>query len=1171
MAIDLTGISNENEFYTHHYLSAILENDLKELFARWSALEEEQDARAPYKELAGLARDFFQARQQMQRARSPEERLRLHRGIAEPLLAALGYPFAPALKPLDSGALLPVLGEVTRPNGAPLLWVLEAPVPEDDEDTDPLDLHLVREQFRANGTDASATADGAMPLDEPIAEVVTRQVFTLQEVQSPPRWVLVVGFDQVVLLDRNKWNQKRLLRFDLEEIFGRKEPSTLRAMAALLHRDSTCPAEGFALLDTLDENSHKHAFSVSEDLKYALRESIEILGNEAVHYLRNVAKQAVFNDRLKEGELTEECLRYMYRMLFLFYIEARPELGYAPLKSDEYRTGYSLESLRDLEMVPLTTESSKNGFYLHESIQKLFELVFQGFGTEEDLETQQMALDALPDHHTFRMAPLKSHLFDPARTPMLNRVRFRNEKLQRVLELMSLSRPKGARDRRGRISYAQLGINQLGAVYESLLSFRGFFAETDLYEVKKAGENPTELDNAYFVRAEDLAKYTDEEKVYNGDGTLRKFPKGTFIYRLAGRSREKSASYYTPEVLTQCLVKYALKELIGETGAESAMPADEILELTVCEPAMGSGAFLNEAINQLAEAYLQRKQQETGVTISHDRYAFDKQRVKMFIADRNVYGVDLNPVAVELAEVSLWLNTISEQAFVPWFGMQLVCGNSLIGARRQVFDASLLGKRGKTEPTWLDSVPERVMPGTARPANGVYHFLVPDLGMADYDDKVIKDLAGEQIRAIKEWRKEFTKPFSAADIATLKRLSGAVDRLWARHTEQQRRIRERTTDDLEVFGRELKGSRRTPTTTQQKDKIFEQELLSQNVRNSSAYRRLKLVMDYWCALWFWPIEQADLLPTRDEFLLEMALILEGSVSLPTSAAVQAGLFPQESATYAQAELVDELGYVDVDRVSAELSRLGMVMRLSDRYRFLHWEVEFADLFSDRRGFDLVVGNPPWIKIEWNESGVLGDFEPLFVVRSLRASELSRMRNGTMARHGIGGLYFSEYAEAAASQSYLNSNQNYSLLRGSQANLYKCFLPQSWMVLRENAVSAFLHPEGVFDDSKGGALREEISQKLVYHFQFQNELKLFKDIGNREKFSVNVYSRSGSSSPQMICNLFHPTTIDQCFDHDGSGICGGIKDDENKWNLAGHSDRIVSVRRAKVTYSCRSKS
>ena len=127
---------------------------------------------------------------------------------------------------------------------------------------------------------------------------------------------------------------------------------------------------------------------------------------------------------------------------------------------------------------------------------------------------------------------------------------------------MSLTRSASRRERRGRISYAQLGINQLGAVYEALLSYRGFFAETDLYEVKKAGERHNELETAYFVKAEDLEKYTDEEKVYNSDGTLVSYPRGYFIYRLAGRDREKLASYYTPEVLARCLVKYALKELL---------------------------------------------------------------------------------------------------------------------------------------------------------------------------------------------------------------------------------------------------------------------------------------------------------------------------------------------------------------------------------------------------------------------------------------------------------------------------------------------------------------------------------------------------------------------------------------------------------------------------------
>jgi hypothetical protein len=73
---------------------------------------------------------------------------------------------------------------------------------------------------------------------------------------------------------------------------------------------------------------------------------------------------------------------------------------------------------------------------------------------------------------------------------------------------------------------------------------------------------------------------------------------------------------------------------------------------------MGSAAFLNEAVNQLSEAYLERKQAELKQRIPHDDYPRELQKVRMYLADRNVFGVDLNPIAVELAEVSLWLNAI---------------------------------------------------------------------------------------------------------------------------------------------------------------------------------------------------------------------------------------------------------------------------------------------------------------------------------------------------------------------------------------------------------------------------------------------------------------------------------------------------------------------------------
>jgi hypothetical protein len=1137
MAMDITGIFNENEFYTHHYLSAILENDLKDIFSLWKQKEDEEGITQPYIKLKSLRKGFFNSLGLLERERDVKERLNIHRKFLGQLLSVLGYEYHCQTVELDDNASIPLAGGINRSDGSPELWVIEA-VNVDDEAADPLELKFLLEQYTTD-------EDIQKLLDSPMEEIITRQIFGRSE---PPRWVILISFTQIILLDRTKWHEKRLLRFNVRDILDRRETSTLQAMAALLHRDSICPKDGMPLLDTLDENSHKHAFAVSEDLKYSLREAIELLGNEAVWYLTGTLHEKIYG-RDMAGQLTRELLRYMYRMLFLFYIEARPELGYLPDKSEEFRKGYSLESLRDLEMVKLTTDESKNGFYLHESIQTLFDLLYNGF------QPKEMDVFASPDHHTFNIAPLRSHLFDPKQTPFLNRVKLRNSVMQRIIELMSLSRPKtGRNNRRGRISYSQLGINQLGAVYEALLSYQGFFAETELYEVKKAGENHNVLDTAYFVKPEDIEQYIEDERVFNEDGTLVKYDKGTFIYRLAGRDREKSASYYTPEVLTQCLVKYALKELLKDKTA------DDILALTVCEPAMGSAAFLNEAVNQLSKAYLDLKQKEIDQTISHDDYPKELQKVKMYIADNNVYGVDLNPVAVELAEVSLWLNTIYEGGFVPWFGMQLVCGNSLIGARRQVFHESLLRKKQKTDPLWLDEVPQRVMPNEKREPDTVYHFLLPDKGMADYKDKVIKQMAPDEIKAINEWRNEFTKPFSKSEVDQLKKLSAAIDKLWQKHAEMQRYIDERTTDPLYVFGQKASDKKTQLTTTEFKDRIYQQEMFSKNVRDSSPYRRLKLVMNYWCALWFWPIQEAELLPSRAEFLFDLSLILEGNLyETNVDEDGQQLMFPDTRPKQLSLNLLNELGHVDVDRLCQENKRLGLVNELFERYRYLHWEFEFAHLFEIRGGFDLVIGNPPWIKVQWNESGVLGDAEPLFVLRKISASILSEKRDKTLGKSGLTNVYLSTFEEADVTQNFLNGLQNYPLLKGVQTNLYKCFLPQAWMIGRQDVgISAFLHPEGVYDDPRGGALRKQIYPRLRYHFQFQNEARLFP-IAPVSIFSINVYGALTIEPFFLsISNLYHPMTINSCYTSSETNRTPGIKTDDNKLEFSGHPSRIINI-------------
>lgn len=1114
MSIDLTGITNKNEYYTNHYFSTIFEENAGEAITAWAqAAKSSEEIRTPWAQLRQNARQFYPLHDRYAGGALNLQLLAAIRTMADRYLASLGYPeAAPELVPVDVSLSVPVYLEMKKSNGAPLLWVMLSASRESDAG--------ILESNVFDGNIAEEDAFGAVHSDDLLElkneDLATQILFGAAE---PPRFLLFISLNQIALIDRNKWSEKRYLQFELEDIFSRLELTTLQAMVVLLHKDSLCPEDGSILLDELNEQSQKNAAGVSQDLKYALRECIELLGNEVLHDMRTRQKINLEEHPVDAGQLTLECLRYMYRMLFVLFIEARPELGYAPIRELSYLKGYSLESLRDIaDAVRDDVDEVGDGYYLHETLAKLYDLIYNGY-PETEAEFQKVTgADSI--HDVFLIAPLKAHIFDPEYTKLINAAKLRNSCMLRIIDLMSLTRASGKRNsRRGRISYANLGINQMGAVYEALLSYRGFIAQQDLYEVKRAGVDFNELDVGYFVSESELAQYTQEERVRyasgNKKGKLRMYAKGTFIYRLAGREREKSASYYTPEVLTKCLVKYALKELLKDKSA------DDILHLTICEPAMGSAAFLNEAINQLAEAYISRKEQETGEIIGYEDRFNQLQKVKMFIADRNVYGVDLNPVAVELAEVSLWLNTIYPNGFVPWFGTQLVNGNSLIGARRQCYRVSSLQATSKGL-RWYEKAPERVPLGTERKrgklATQIYHFLLGDPGMCSYTDKVIKQLEPAKIKFLNTWNKAFTAPYCDDDIETLKKLSKTIDKLWKDQISLRQQLKQQTHDSLSVF----KFNDDEPdshTSIRTKDQMLRTMYRSENAKNAGAYARLKFAMDYWCALWFWPIDKADLLPSRSEFLNDMYMILVGLYST-SSDSQQLSWLDGDS----DEEDTDILLQVNLDDLCALLPRLKLARTIAQQNHFMHWELEFADVFAERGGFDLMIGNPPWILLGWNEQDVLSDSNPRFAVKKLSAAETAQERKNAFENKVAQLNYFEEYEMISGEQNFLNAVQNYPSLIGMKTNFYKCFLPQAWEKTNESGIAAFVHPEGVYDDPKGGPLMVSFD---------------------------------------TISNLYDAKSIVECYQGEASAPIPGIKDANGDWNTTGHPDRIIHVTRQEL--------
>ncbi|MEQ8765811.1 MAG: N-6 DNA methylase [Planctomycetota bacterium] len=1245
MPLDLTGIDNV-EFYSAHYLDAVLEGDLKELLQRWRHEKDEDGRKLPWESVRTLANRFFAAAAQAD-AQDPLERWQAARDFHAHLIEALGYRYAPTAEPLDDEDVVPTLAAIRKDN-RPYLWIVDAPFADESEDADPFDQPILPEQLPADAQNANLPTQTWRALFD-------ERLFRLDQA---PRWVLFLAGRELTLIEKHKWPQGRLLRFDLATLLRRGTRAPLQAFCGLLHREVLAPDDGLCLHDTLEESSHKHAFAVSGDLKHGVRRAVELLANEVIHYRRE-SRQGVYNVFSEPGldsQLTGECLTWLYRLLFLFYVEARGgELGFEAMKSDAYRQGYSLETLRELELVPLTTEAARNGTFLHESLQILFRLVNEG---HQPAAQRGFAFDD-PYHESLRVDPLRSPLFDDERFEILRGVKLRNFVLQEVLQLLSLSAEKKGK-RRGRISYARLGINQLGAVYEGLLSYTGFFASEDLYEVaaqdecqKLSGKSAAEREalKTYFVPASRIDDYEDAEIVKDEHGRKVVHKKGSFLFRLAGRNREKSASYYTPEVLTRCLVKYALKELLEDEDGQRKKTANEILDLTICEPAMGSSAFLIEAIDQLADHYLEAKQSELDITIPAEHYQRHKRRVMARLATSNCYGVDLNPTAVELAKVSLWLATLHENGKCPWFGLRLATGNSLIGARREVFDtADVTRKGGKEHPNYLGLVPTEVgfgaptsvgKSGTAdsdfgaptsvgkpetvdpdfgaptsvgkpettdptrdyrlpgRPKNTIYHFLLPAEGMAAFDkDKVVKSLARDDVARIKTWRKEFLAPFTKADAQRLERLSDAVDKLWEQVCRERLLAIRETGDRIPVFGEE---GHQDPEEHFERDEallVADQEQVARTLEDkSSAYRRLKLVMDAWCALWFWPIQKSRLLPSREEWLAALELVLIGRVEAQP---VQLGLFdalieeakdlPETdldigevwseegggTATVTRATRVQKLkelsrafedrrsdyaetcGLADAEAIVAQSPFLAEAEHVAQRVRFHHWPLRFAEVYAERGGFDLIVGNPPWVLLSFDEKGVISDYEPSVAIRKLSATKVSKLRDAFAGSDERKDAYLTELENQDGSQHFLGALQSYPLLQGMKANLYKAFITRGWGNLSSNGVMALLHPEGVYDDPKAGSLRAGIYPRLRLHARFINEKKLFP-IGNQRKFGMGIYGRPRVDvSFRSIANLCHPITIESCFRHDGRGPVPSIKDDQDRFCSLGHRSRLLDI-------------
>src|SRR5699024_708967 len=335
-------------------------------------------------------------------------------------------------------------------SGGPLVTLRAKPV-DDVQELLAKNANTLFEPYEINETDSTASAGYTL-------------TYVFNEADAP-EFALVLSGGLLLVAQRTRWAEGRYLAVDLALVAQRndaKRGGEIERALTCVSEESLAPsADGSVWWSQVLEQSVSHTVGVSQDLRDGVRESIEIIASEVV--ARRNAQDLPPLPKDQAQPLAVQSLRFLYRILFLLYAEASPELGVLPAGDPAYERGYSLDRLRELELVEMSDPREHHGTHLYDSLAVLFRMVDEGH----------------QEGTTFN--PLRADLFTKEATKYIDEVGLGNKALQGVLQRLLVSK-KTSRADRGFISYAELGINQLGAVYEGLMSYTGFFAEEDLYE-----------------------------------------------------------------------------------------------------------------------------------------------------------------------------------------------------------------------------------------------------------------------------------------------------------------------------------------------------------------------------------------------------------------------------------------------------------------------------------------------------------------------------------------------------------------------------------------------------------------------------------------------------------------------------------------------------------------
>jgi hypothetical protein len=651
--------------------------------------------------------------------------------------------------------------------------------------------------------------------------------------------------------------------------------------AAFFAQKAFLPDEqGECFLDRAYKGSLAYATKLTEELKDNVYEALRLLTEGFLRFPGNgLAPQDL--DRIREHAFV-----VIYRLLFILYAEDR---GFLPLENRDYAGTYSLRALAKEIAQKVDGQAglrpAASGYWSR--LQDLFRMIDAG--------------DAV-----LGIPPYNGGLFEESRHPELGQWKIGDSCLAGALDMLTRANT-AERTGRGFVSYREMSIRELGSIYEGLLEHRPRVARAEVYVVRDG-------------KAE---KIVPADEVGNRR-VIGHYPAGSVYLETDTGERKATGSYYTPDYIVKYIVANTLGPVIEAKKSQGGNLIEGIQSLKVLDPAMGSGHFLVEATDFLARALVE--------SLGGDPRELGEEEIRWArreVVERCIYGVDLNPLAVELAKLSLWLTTATYGKPLNFLDHHLRCGNSLIGARVEELGS------------------------------------LPDVERKSRKMVLGKARAGTQMSI-----------FSQKLQAMLPTMMSDVLQLLARRSED--------VGDIKA-----------------KESVLE--------AIEAMREPFRLVADLWVSA----------------FLANVVT---------------------------QHEYHDALHIIDRPKDLAALPAVQRAKVLRDEKRFFHWELEFPEVFFRdgsrlaTPGFDVVVGNPPWVEIKQLPHDLTETIFRRFVSANNRINLYGvflEVASGLTNSQGIFGLIV---------PNSLLSNSSYAALRG--------------LIASNGVIRRLVRlPEGVFESVK----------------------------------------------------------------------------------------------------------